>query len=328
MSTTTISQLETTVLTSTRCTPTNAESSACYPIPDSPIPSNLYGKYTSDMHYNHTTHLPRYLSSAYTIGPVSSMRALFRRANERAHADDAPSSDQAIFQQIFGEQEYQREVMRRRYGLEKSGRTTVEGAVIEDVLEPIFPHEVVQAKEAKEAKEDEFGIGVDYWSDVGMGTMLNHDDGKWLTYNHPIAEQLMTRGPRQPWSCTPQVTNILPAEIHNGTSLPRAAVSDASQFSPLRGWDEIPLYTNVCHDTIPVIVNHNGDKRSRDRAWPEMWMQPHSRRLIQEILDRGEGAFEIEGGAYGGLNGDYKTWDDLCPVGFEEELFNDYVDEV
>lgn len=306
-----------------RCTPTDASSSACYPIPDSPVPSNLYGKYTSDMHYNHTTHLPRYLSSAYAIGPVSSMRTLFQRANERAHADDAPSSDQAIFQHIFGEQEYQREVMRRRHGEEKSGPTEVEGTKIEDILDPIFPHEVIQAKEGR---EDEFGIGVDYWSDIGMGTTLNADDGKWLTYNHPIPEQLMSRGPRQPWSCTPQVSGILPAEVHNSTSLPRAAVSDASQFSPYHGWDEIPLYTNICLDTIPVIVNHNGDKRARDRDWPEMWMQPHSRRLLEEILDRGWGEFEIEGGAYGGLNGDYKTWDELCPADFEEELYNDYYD--
>lgn len=311
---------------SKQCTPSDAESSACYPIPDSPLP-NIYGRYTDDMSYNHTTHLPRYLSSAYTIGPVKSMRSLFTRAVARAHADDAPSSDQVIFQRIFGEQEYQREVMRRRYGEAKSGATVVEGMRVEDVLDPIFPHEVLPEKPRNE-KEDEFGIGVDYWGDVGAGTHLGANDGRWLTYNQHVAEQLMARGPRQSWSCAPQVSGRLPLEIHNSTSLPRAAVSDASQFSPHHGWDEIPLYTNICLDTIPAIVNHNGDRRSRDRDWPEMWMQPHGRRLIDEILDRGEGTFEIEGGAYGGINGDYKTWDDLCPAAFEEELFNDYYDEV
>lgn len=253
---------------------------------------------------------------------------MFRRAHEKATKLPIPSSkdaalelgsDQAIFHTILGEQEFQREGMRRRWGEKARGPTKVASTVVEDVLDPSFPHEVLVHQEGK---EDEFGIGIDYWSDITMQTTDNDDDGRWLTYNQPIDEQLLSR-PREPMSCTPRVSGSLPSEVLNSTSLPRAAVSDASQFSPYRGWDEIPLYTNICLDTIPVVVSHNGDERERQRDWPEVWMQPHGRRLIEEILDRGEAGEEERGGAYGGLAGRYYGWAELCPADLEKELYRE-----
>jgi hypothetical protein len=257
------------------------------------------------------------------------MRAMFRRAHEKAAALLVPSSkdvslemgsDQAIFHAILGEQEFQREVMRRRYGEHARRSTKVGDVVVEDVLDPAFPHEVL---EEKGDRQDEFGIGIDYFSDLNMQTTDNDDDGRWLAYNQPIEEQLLSR-PRQRMSCTPRVSGVLPWEVLNSTSLPRAAVSDASQFSPFRGWDEIPLYTNVCLDTIPVVVSHTGSEHERQRDWPEVWLQPHGRRLIEEILDRGEAGQEERGGAYGGAGERYYGWEELCPAELDKELYRDY----
>lgn len=236
---------------------------------------------------------------------------------------DGPSlgSDQAIFHKILGEQEFQREAMRRRFGEKdrKSGKG-VDGVVVDNVLNPSFPHDELEPK--RSGKEDEFGIGVDYWSDLSMQTVDNGDDGRWLRYANPIDEQLLAR-PRQSWSCTPRVSGDLPPEVVNSTSLPRAAVSDASQFSPQRGWDEIPLYTNICLDTIPVVVSHTGGELRRKRDWPEHWIQPHGRRLIEEILDRGSGGKEERGGAFDGLGGKYFGWAELCPAELDKGLFDE-----
>ena len=263
------------------------------------------------------------------------MRAMFRRANEKAarardpvEAADAGfdaslelGSDQAIFHHMLGEQEYQREVLRRRYGEPARGRTVVEGAAIENVLDPAIPHEVLPDKPGH---PDELGMGLDYWSDLGMQTAMSEDDARWLTYRGGIPEQMLSRQ-GQPWSCAPHVEGALPGELLNSTGVPRSAVSDASQFSPLHGWDEVPLYTNVCLDTVPVIVNHNGDKAQRERDWPEMWLQPHGRQLIEEMLDREEGSKgEIRGGAYDGPNGRYHRWGELCPSTVEKELYRNY----
>ncbi|KFH45692.1 hypothetical protein ACRE_034850 [Hapsidospora chrysogenum ATCC 11550] len=325
-----------------QCTPSDAASSACYPVPESPLPPYLYGEYTDDMNLNHNAHRTRYLSSAYILGPVRDMRAMFRRASEKAaRAARSPTgpaeaelgfdaaldlgSDQAIFSHMFGEQEYQREVLRRGYGEAARGPTVVEGTVIDDVLDPGIPHEEVPQHEKQEGDNPfEFGIGLDYWSDLGMQTALSEDDARWLTYRDPISPQMLTRH-RQHWNCPPEVEGALPEEVLGSSNLPRAAASDSSAFSPQHGWDEIPLYTNICLDTIPVIVNHNGNKEQRERDWSEMWPQLHGRQLIEEILDREEGDIEGEyrGGAYDGLGGQYMKWGQLCPASVERELYRD-----
>lgn len=253
------------------------------------------------------------------------MRTLFQRAHDMASAMQvadglALGSDQAIFHRIFGEQEFQREAMRRRFGEKDRKAAKVDGVLVNDVLDPSFPHDELEPK--RTGKEDEFGIGIDYWSDLFMQTADNADDGRWLRYEQPMDEQLLA-WPRQSSSCTPRVSGSLPDELTNSTSLPRAAVSDASQFSPSKGWDEIPLYTNVCLDTIPAVVSHTGDVWGRRKDWPEHWIQPHARRLIEEILDRGAAGTEERGGAYAGLGGKYYGWGELCPAEMDRELYDE-----
>ncbi|KAF4126016.1 hypothetical protein GMORB2_1262 [Geosmithia morbida] len=330
---------------SKQCTPNNAESASCYPVPDSPLPSALYGKFTDSPDANYTTHRQRYLSSAYVIGPMNDMLSLFRRANERATSErerslQMPSdpafesslymgSDQAIFHRIFGEQEFQREAIRRRHGARARGKTVVEGVSVKDVLEPDFAHEELKIKDGK---PDEFGMFIDYWSDLGMQTTHSLDDGLWLTYKDNLPEKQLaaSRPTGQPWLCGPQVSGKLPVEVVNSTSMPRSAVPDDAPFRPLRGWDEIPLYTNVCLDTIPVIVNHAGDQTERGRDWPEMWIQPHARRLIDDVLasKQKDSHGSVRGGAIVGPGGRYQTWKDLCPASLDNELYRDYYDEV
>ncbi|CAG9941354.1 unnamed protein product [Clonostachys rosea f. rosea IK726] len=255
---------------SKRCTPNNVQSSACYPVPESPLSSKLYGKYTDAPSLevgqgDYDTYRQRFLNSGFIVGPVRDLRPLFRRAQRKASdqirlsqtSDDGSStinklhvgSDQAIFSAILGEQEFQREAMRRKYGERPRPQSRIVNVRIEDILDPSFPHEVLQPKGDKSG---EFGIVVDY--------------------------------------------------------------------CPTHGWDEVPLYTNVCLGTIPVVVNHNGDPRQRQRDWPQMWMQPHGRRLIEEIIARGQGGKEERGGAY---HGKYQKWVKLCPSTLENELYRE-----
>jgi hypothetical protein len=320
-----------------RCTPNNPGSAACYPIPSGPLPYGLYpstfeGKLGPP---DYKSHRQRYLSSAFTIGPVREMRAMFRRAKDKAHAliEPRPSShafdqrtrlgsDQIIFHMMLGEQEFQREAMRRRHGERPRRPTLVEHALVRDVLSPNYPHDPLIEKEGR---SDEFGMGIDYWSDLGQQLMDSEEDGDWLIYNRPIDEQIAA-GARHPNSCFPHVSGRIPAEILNSTSLPRLAVSDASQFSPLHGWDEPPFYTNICLGTIPVMVSHSGEQSDREHDWPRMWMQPFGRRLIEEVIASSTDGGNSRGGAYAGVGGEYVNWDDLCPAELERELYRDYYD--
>lgn len=176
-----------------RCAPNQVHSRACYPIPASPLPDDLYGANTDTiMGRNKITSLKqRYLNSGYVIGPVSDMRRLWRRAQEivkslsdhpewdnGSHGSDFMyhGSDQSVFNIIFGEQEFQREIMRRRHrtaddeakGIAKDPLPTrIEGTLVDDPINPSFTHEPM---EAKDGKPDEYGIGLDYFSELGQQT--------------------------------------------------------------------------------------------------------------------------------------------------------------
>ncbi|KFA66912.1 hypothetical protein S40285_02315 [Stachybotrys chlorohalonatus IBT 40285] len=332
---------------SKRCAPNLPQSVACYAMPESPLSPDLYGVNTDTVvgHSKYSSQRQRYLNSAFVMGPIADVRRIYQRAahkmesllkqaeaNQHSHGPDFThvGSDQFVFQEILGEQEFQREAMRRRHlsfsdkakGLSKNRPTLIEGTVIDDILNPSFTHETM---ELKTDNEDEFSIGLDYWSDLGQQTMDSEHDSRWITYNRPIAEQLTQR---RSFDCPPHATGTIPEHMLN-TSIPRAAISDASQFSPMRGWDEIALYTNLCLDTIPVILHHNGIQKHRDDAWPQLWLQPHGRRLVEEVLARGDGGDGSTIGQKGGVyteDGKYKGWNDLCPVALEPELYRDTAD--
>jgi hypothetical protein len=115
-----------------RCAPNQVQTIGCYPVPESPLPKDTYGNNTdTSLGRNPWYSLrQRWLNSGFIMGPKGDMRALFKRAAQKAketqrnmpnddgsHGSDYMyhGSDQALFAVIFGEQEYQREVMRRRH---------------------------------------------------------------------------------------------------------------------------------------------------------------------------------------------------------------------
>ncbi|CAD0108266.1 unnamed protein product [Aureobasidium uvarum] len=67
-----------------RCAPNQLHSIACYPVPPSPLPDDLYGANTDTImgHSPHSSHRQRYINSGYIIGPVKDMREMFRAAWE------------------------------------------------------------------------------------------------------------------------------------------------------------------------------------------------------------------------------------------------------
>jgi len=329
-----------------RCAPNQPQTVACYPLPESPLPSDVYGANTDTImgSNRYTSTRQRYLNSGYILGPVGDMRKMFRRAQEKVdavkdHSDwDNGSgtadfmyhgSDQSIFNSMLGEQEFQREVMRRRHrttsdklrGVGKAPKPTwIEGTLVEDPLNPSFTHE---PWEAKAGKPDEFGMGLDYFSELGQQTANAERDGRWVVYNGNVTRQ--TRA-RHMYDCPSRVTPTLPADI--STSRPPYGKAGTNQshdaLVPIAGWRDVPLYTNVCLDTIPVMIHHNGDKAARERNWRELWLQPHARALLRNVTDpNGESSRGKKGGTQvGAMDGSsFLTWKELCPRRMEAELF-------
>ena len=315
-----------------RCFPNEIHTIACWPLPPSPLPKDMWDGNTDGTIGSFpnmwSATRQKFLNSGMIMGPAKDMRALFTQAAKKLETlgqDPEPddngsrwsekvyhSSDQSVFNMIFGEQEYQREVMRIRHmswlfnpllklhqllGKDLSDTDDkLEGNPIVNILHPPWNHASVEHLNGKPL---EFGIGLDYWSSISFQTANSERNGGWLRFNESLEPQITARSR---WDCKPHVSAQLPPDLL--ASSPPLIASDIStpddgsiQLSPTT-WTNVPLYTNICAGTIPVMVHLNGDKSQRDTEWHNMWYQPHAESLGRETAPK-EGEGFIKGGPVG-----------------------------
>lgn len=306
-----------------RCYPNEIHTIACWPLPPSPLPKDMWEGNTDTTIGSRPNEWAatrqRFLNSGIIMGPAKDMRALFAQADNKVKKlGDAPepddngskwsekvyhSSDQSVFNMIFGEQEFQREVIRRRYinwifnpilkvqelfGKDLSDTDeTLEGNAIRNILNPPWDH---YHMEHLSGHPLEFHIGLDYWSSVSFQTANSEKNGGWMKYNEPLEAQVEHKGR---WDCKPHL-RALPKDI---VSSPppfygqEASTSDEKPASPgvipaNAAWKDVPLYTNICAGVVPAMVHNNGDKGARERDWHKMWYQPYAKKLYDSQSPR------------------------------------------
>lgn len=320
-----------------RCAPNQLHTLACYTVPMSPVPDDIYGANTDTVigRNKYTSSRQRFLNSGYIIGPVSDMRKMFRKAWSKVQkwpnpdpADNGSGSsgfmyhgsDQSVFAAMFGEQEFQREVMRRRHAstwtkqYQKSFRKTpvskIEGVEVPDILNPPFTHQTMKHLPGRPC---EFGMGMDYFSDLGHQTANAETDAMWLRYDDDFDTLVnKTRKDRNEFDCPYRGDGKIPADMK---------IYDPATFLPRqRQWEQINLYTNLCTGTIPVMAHFNGDKMARQRQWPQFWVQEYGHWLVNNTESFG-------GGRLGATifkknkTDDFIPWSELCPSNYSQELY-------
>ncbi|KAL9126942.1 MAG: hypothetical protein Q9217_004082 [Psora testacea] len=319
-----------------RCFPNEIHTIACWPLPPSPLPKDMWEGNTDGTIGSFpnawAATRQKFLNSGIIMGPAKDMRALFAQAAKKVEAlgqepepDDNGSrwsekvyhsSDQSVFNIIFGEQEYQREVMRIRhmswlfnplsklqqlFGKDLSDTNArLEGNPIVNILNPPWSHAAVEHLPGKPL---EFGVGLDYWSFISFQTANSERNGAWLKYNEPLEPQVQATSR---WDCKPHLQPDLPADLL--ASPPPMVSSEPTDSSPSgddgsvhlsqSSWTTVPLYTNICAGTIPVMVHLNGEKSQRDTEWNKMWYQPHAKPLWEATLPT-EGEALVKGGPEG-----------------------------
>ncbi|KAK6449473.1 hypothetical protein FP744_10005723 [Trichoderma asperellum] len=329
-----------------RCAPNLLNSVSCYPVPESPLPNDIYGGNTDTLIgiNQWASFRTRYLNSGYTIGPVGEMRRVLERALEKlkecqnrkgASFDDESGasdfcyhgSDQSIFVEMFGEQEYYREVMRRhhRTGMDdvldkvvpgragsKPPPTDVQQAPVNDRLEPEFTHQRYNKTHLPD-KPFEFGIALDYWSLLGHQTSNALTDARYIRHSRLLKPQVGKQGK---FECVPKTDRLpLPLDLPGNQQLPWLAGSLPNE------WETMPLYTEICIGTVPVMIHHNSvEKYHRDEQWNQTWWHGRSRMLLEER--RKEGAPQLLEGIPTD-KGSVVLWKDLCPKWTEKELFRE-----
>jgi len=259
-----------------RCSPNQIHTLACYPIPESPLPMGLHGGNTDTLmgRNQYSSFRTRYLNSGYMMGPIGAMRPLLERAkvklDECANRTGASfdngsgdsdycyhGSDQSIFVEMHGEQEFHREVMRRhhRSGMDdyldrvisnRAGSRTppshIQNAPIEDFLNPAFTHQAASDTYLPD-KPFEFGITLDYWSLLGHQTSNAEYDTRYIRHDAALEPQVGDQGM---FDCPAkaQMPDDLPIEA------PGLFLEDAQKNS----WRSIPLYTEICVGTVQVVA--------------------------------------------------------------------------
>lgn len=345
-----------------RCAPNQLHTIACYPIPPSPLPDDIYyGNTDTDIGPNEfASRRQRWLNSGVIVGPVEKLRKLFTYAEEiaKSHPANDPEdngshgsdnmyhgSDQSIFAKVRGQQEYQRELIRRRYNphdisasTSRSPEATSQrlsrrgGGNIDilhyDPLNPPFTHE---KWEPSESRSYEYGIGVDHFSDLTHETINSETDGRWLLHNQSLSEQITDR---TRFDCKWRLPDHLPDDI-----LPKASTAVMRKVAGEEAnWEDQMLYTHLCTGTVPVIVHHNGAKDARTGMWHLPWWKPYAKGMMEANLQdkkkisSNDSSWEKhretpavgKGASWGGAwtdSGDFLSLEELCPAADQEELF-------
>lgn len=272
----------------------------CDSLPKAPLAKNLHyinadSKLGASEYHSEQ---PQFLDSGYILGRMIDVRTLLIRAKEivdtTPHAEEAYlGSPQPVFNRIYAEQERRRNRWQRR----------------------LFP--------AVFSRKSEFGIGIDYFSELSHSTFGSERDSEYLTYADDGTIELApssttaTANSRDPKllgyhlsHCALNLPSALPQDI--AASHPPIIRDVETPPSAQSSWQGLPLYTHLCTGTIPVLIHHNGDKTLRETTWQNMWFAP----LAKDMLSKTQGAV-------GGWTDTRKwiEWQELCPAEWEDLIF-------
>ncbi|KAL9112046.1 MAG: hypothetical protein Q9227_003666 [Pyrenula ochraceoflavens] len=342
-----------------KCWPASPDDPACFAVPPSELEEDVYGPQTDlpvDDEKNPFARMrQRYLNSGMIMGPVDDVRRIMERASQKASVSTNFGSDQGIFAEIFGEQEYQRQVARLRHmswlqRMRKNIASKMFGPSEQDNITLPHPTHHRMSQELLEEKNYEFHMGLDHRSELSQPTVFSENDLAWIkhTDQEDIREKSSLVGIDDPSlnKLSPEIAGSTPpfwilGDVDSATRLPKDS-----------RWDQMPLYANMWTGFIPAAVHHNahhdGLKERIRTFWNETWYFPYLRDLLQVRLAEirspvavvptpSDGSKVVQkewwdptderGGARietGVLPGDWLTWQQLCGSNeIAEEIFRD-----
>lgn len=322
------------------CFPNMTHDAGCITVPQSSLPPDAYG-YKTDIHPDGHLNRPRWLSPSTVMGQAADLKLIYSRILQTVRQRPRKQGDYLALTQMYGQQEYVRELERRRtansikewlyriIGISDASNTT-------GVYVPLEP-----------GQRYEYGIGVDYTSHLFFNTYHSKRDVDWLRY-HNISR---TSSVQAEHGVPRERRLLLPADIRglenpfvqpdfdseDTITPPHNETIDILPNPRNHSWPNLPLLTNVHSTAVPALIHLDGDLSVRDKWWARMWYQPWSRALLrkyvrspngfnaaQSALLGGQEWWDLRGGR-GGVWTDRGQWIDfpeLCN-GFERDVFND-----
>ncbi|KAI9728903.1 MAG: hypothetical protein M1834_007161 [Cirrosporium novae-zelandiae] len=328
---------------SKKCWPNAVEDAACASVPSSTLHKNAYGPGTDEESQPELIR-PRFLDSGSLIGPVSDLKAIYRSALLKAQKESYGKDDnQFILNELFGEQEYKREE-ERKAAQGAGGRWLSWLADALGTADALPSNVTINNITSEPGQHYEFGITLDYESQLFQEMHYSENDLDWLLYNdtetnmHILAEHNLNS-----W-----YPPVIPSEIlHSPFPL---SINDSRQddahFIPVvesldtipenLSWSTVPLATNLHSKSIPASLRFSS-KTTLDEFWSKMWYHPYSRALLRKYMRSPQGPKAFHEASIGGYQwwdsrggkggvwtdmGEWLGWSEICK-GYDEGLFDD-----
>ncbi|KAI9903449.1 hypothetical protein N3K66_002801 [Trichothecium roseum] len=235
----------------------------CGSLPESTLPSNVYGFMTDSTLFNWNSVRPRFVNSGSFMGPAGDMRRFFERVRSRMEKDLAMltkdqhlGGDQGLFSEIFAEQEIWRQKVRDE-SARRSGKVT--------------------DKTVAQHDEYEYHVGLDYRQELFYPTCYSEKDGFFVQLNDSKRIEKESRR----LGVSPPRIHGLPSDMEEVEEPFKDITDDAEE---LVGWGGLPLYADFWTAYVPAAVHHNawkdGLKKRRTTWWDKMWYFPRLRELL------------------------------------------------
>jgi hypothetical protein len=345
------------------CYPNENNEMACYAVPQSTLPEDIYGPNTDA---TKETNRPRWLNSGTVIGPIGDLKRIYQRAYDLyLQHSSSWSGDQRYFSNIFGAQEFMRHSI-INHGTYQSKGSNSKYLQIDNFKSMEQPSFGSNRPDSDDVQAAEYHIGVDYHSQLFQTMGYSYKEVEWIKHNGEqdiiLAQELLGISnprtvifPHDLYSSPPPYSAAL---NHTRCSQSLVTVPDTncvSQASLSKEWRDIPLHTNLKSGTIPVTLHFNGQKWPVKDWWPKMWFVHSARQLLYWTLALPKGPVytERDGKNTPGLDsmgfddpgepkkewfdfwrgergtayttkGRKKNWQEMCAA-FESEILDDYV---
>lgn len=253
------------------CNRLSANDAACYGAPASTLPAKLYGDDTDveggddDNRFDHFR--PRFMDSGSMVGTVAGLRKVFKAAAAQGSGKD-DNEKKVSLQRIFGRQQSYREVLRRKAGLKKNKSFTKD--------------HLAKMRETLTTNPNgtyEFGIGLDYASEITANAAFSHDDFGLVTFSDPSSLQEARKEHRIGLT---DAMKPIPSDIAK-TLPPFWTFSVEPALPRWDPWKSTPLITNLYTGIAPAIIRPTGRGNGGAEA-AKPWYQQHARTLLDASM--------------------------------------------
>jgi hypothetical protein len=323
------------------CSSNLTDSAACASVPQSPLPPDIYGPKT-DKKRDGTLNRPRWIESGAVMGQTSDLIPIYERVLEEMKKQPLRANEQLIFTNMFGAQEYSREIERRKAGSPFKDWLWNHMGILEATnVTKVRAH-------IQPGAQHEFGMGLDYEGQLFLSTRKTLGDIEWLRYrdsrkvssvqiHHGIPREVrlnlpldVEQNPLNPFKKV-KLSSSLTSKTANMTSID--VLPPSSNFT----WNDLPLATYIQTAAVPALIHTGGDTSVRQTFWLNSWFHPWARALLRNYVRSAPKVRPVQVSTLGATdllkhpdrkggmwtdNDEWMSFEDLCS-GLEVPIFDD-----